>query len=73
MKKHVEISVIVCAMIMILGGGGCSTKSPNHCKSNDLCVPETDVLKAVVAIVWAKIHVIVSTMLRQDAIHLPPR
>ena len=40
MKQHVEISIVVCAIIPLLGGGGCSTKSPNHCESNDLCVPE---------------------------------
>jgi sulfatase modifying factor 1 len=40
MKKQIEMSTIVFAMVLLLGGGGCSLDRNHTCKNNDLCIPE---------------------------------
>jgi sulfatase modifying factor 1 len=40
MKKRIEISTIVCAMLVLLGSGGCGPEKDHQCKDNDICVPE---------------------------------
>ncbi len=38
MKSRIEVSAVVCVMILILGGVGCTTTSTKPCESNDFCV-----------------------------------
>jgi hypothetical protein len=40
MKKRIEMGTIVCAMLLLLGSGGCGPEKDHQCKDNDLCVPE---------------------------------